>query len=182
MDGQGKKNTSKPNMDRKKRHIQVKHGWKKKTHPSEWNMDKKKQVNVKETFALPGCFRSVGKHLDAGQRREDDRIVAQRGRASELCVLFALRSSFAIRLLTSLLAKQREMIGVGRSKQNLNVVDRPLGKGKTEVQFFFPPLFFWLPVLLFFFCKETKNWIWYLFLYRPCFWGLKESFVFIFLS
>ncbi|CAK9231652.1 unnamed protein product [Sphagnum troendelagicum] len=25
------------------------------------------------------------------------------------------------------------MIGVGRSKQNLNVVDRPLGKGKTEV-------------------------------------------------
>lgn len=26
------------------------------------------------------------------------------------------------------------MIGVGRAKQNLNVVDRPLGKGKSEVR------------------------------------------------
>lgn len=26
------------------------------------------------------------------------------------------------------------MIGVGRTKQNLNVVDRPLGKGKSEVE------------------------------------------------
>ena len=25
------------------------------------------------------------------------------------------------------------MIGVGRAKQNVNVVDRPLGKGKAEV-------------------------------------------------
>jgi hypothetical protein len=65
--------------------------------------------------------------------------------------------SFATTVLTSLLAKQREMIGVGRSKQNLNVVDRPLGKGKTEVQFFFPPLFFWLPVLLFFSAKKQKT-------------------------
>jgi hypothetical protein len=47
----------------------------KKTHPSEWNMDKKKQVNVKreqtmkllQTFALPGCFPTDGKHLDARQ-------------------------------------------------------------------------------------------------------------------
>jgi hypothetical protein len=28
----------------------VKHGWEKKTHPSEWNMDKKKEVNLKETW------------------------------------------------------------------------------------------------------------------------------------
>jgi hypothetical protein len=75
------------------------------------------------------------------------------GRASLAC--FALRS-FAIRVFTSLLAKQREMIGVGRSKQNLNVVDRPLGKGKTEVLFFLSPLFFSLPVLLFFLQRNKK--------------------------
>jgi hypothetical protein len=48
------------------------------------------------------------------------------------------------------------MIGVGRSKQNLNVVDRPLGKGKTEVLFSPPPLFFSLPVLLFFLQRNRK--------------------------
>lgn len=36
--------------------------------------------------------------------------------------------------------KEGEMIGVGRAKQNLNVVDRPLGKGKSEV-IFCPSLF-----------------------------------------
>ena len=32
------------------------------------------------------------------------------------------------------------MIGVGRAKQSLNVVDRPLGKGKAEVSEGFPLL------------------------------------------
>jgi hypothetical protein len=31
-------------------------------------------------------------------------------------------------------AVREAMIGVGRAKQNLNVVDRPLGKGKAEVR------------------------------------------------
>jgi hypothetical protein len=76
------------------------------------------------------------------------------GRASFAC--FALRS-FAIRVLTSLLAKQREMIGVGRSKQNLNVVDRPLGKGKTEVLFFlFAPSSFGSQFSFFFLQRNKK--------------------------
>lgn len=162
MDGQEQKIHPSQIWIEKKRHIQVKHGWKKKTHPSEWNMDKKKEV--KETWKL-SKQRSSCKLLrcpDASRLTRDrgERTIAllhsEGGRASELCVLFALRSIFAIRVLTSLLAKQREMIGVGRSKQNLNVVDRPLGKGKTEVQFFFSPLFFWLPVLLFFLQRNKK--------------------------
>jgi hypothetical protein len=49
------------------------------------------------------------------------------------------------------------MIGVGRSKQNLNVVDRPLGKGKTEVLFFFPPPLLFAPSSPFFSAKKQKT-------------------------
>lgn len=166
-------------MDRKKRHIQVKHGWKKKTHPSEWNMDKKKQVNVKETFALPGCFRSVGKHLDAGQRREDDRIVAQRGRASELCVLFCVEE----------LCDHSTYIALGKTKRD----DRS-GEKQTKSQcggqaprqgqnggsiFFSPPLLL-APSSPFFFLQRNKKLNLVSFFVQALFLGFEGVFCFYF--
>lgn len=107
-------------------------------------------------FALPGCFPSVGKHSDARQRREDDRIVAQRGRASELCVLCVEE-----------LCDQSTYIALGKTKRD----DRS-GEKQTKSQcggqaprqgqnggsvFSFCPLFFWLPVFLFFPAKKQKT-------------------------
>ncbi len=136
----------------------------KKTHPSEWNMEtSKRERNLKgeqttkflQTFALPGCFPSIGKHLDARQRCEDDRIVAQRGRASEPCVLCVEE-----------LCDQSIYIALGKTKRD----DRS-GEKQTKSQcggqaprqgqnggsvFSFPPLLF-APSSPFFSAKKQKT-------------------------